>query len=114
MDSNSIDRLQALVSLIGNSQSSSLEFKLGMLLEKVTQLINAFKAQVAENADLKTQLAEALADDAADEAAIAEAQAAAEEARVRAESLQVAVDADLVEDSEITAAIDAVLPQVVA
>jgi hypothetical protein len=63
---------------------------------------------LVENAELKERLAAALADDAADDAAVAAAQAEAVEARTtadaavaEAERLQALVDADLAEDAAL-------------
>lgn len=57
--------------------------------------------QQSEIASLKQQLAVALADAAADDAAVAEAQAAATSAQERANQLQQLVDADVIEDQQL-------------
>ena len=78
------------------------------LLEKVQKIVG-YNAQLKqENADLRAQLSEALANDAADEQAIADAKFLAEQAQVEAQTakdsvapLQAAIDADADEDEQI-------------
>lgn len=94
------------------------------LLQRVTVLVNAFAAAINENKSLLLQLAEAkqktadaLANDAADAAAIqaakdeaAQAKAMADAAEVKVTTLQAVVDADATEDAQITSLIDSVIP----
>lgn len=85
---------------------SSFLFAMALLLSRITKVLAAKDAKIA---DLTQQLAVASANDAADAAAIAEAQAAAEAAKAAAEAsaakaaeLQQAVDADTAEDAQIS------------
>lgn len=85
---------------------SSLFFAMALLLSRITKVLAAKDAKIA---DLTQRLAVASANDAADAAAIAEAQAAAEAAKAAAEAsatkaaeLQQAVDADTAEDAQIS------------
>lgn len=82
---------------------------INFLVDEKTKLLEA-------NAQLKEQLAEALANDVADADAIAAAQAEAEaaravadEAKAKSEELQTLVDEDTAEDAQILALLDATL-----
>jgi hypothetical protein len=85
--------------------------------EVVNFLVDEKTKLLEENAQLKEQLAQALANDVADASAIAAAQAEAEAARVvadeakaKSEELQTLVDEDTAEDAQILALLDATLP----
>lgn len=91
------------------------------LFARISEVINFLLGEktklLEENAQLKEQLAQALANDVADAEAIAAAQAEAEaaravadEAKAKSEELQTLVDADTAEDAQILALLDATLP----
>lgn len=91
------------------------------LFERTSRVINFLlgekTALLEENAQLKDQLAQALANDRADAEAILAAQVAADAARdvaadakAKSAELQTLVDADVAEDEQIIALLDATLP----
>lgn len=80
------------------------------IISSVQRLVTYTQATVAENADLKNQLAVALGNDKADAQTIADAQLAAEAANIRITELQILADTDITEDAELQALIDSVLP----
>jgi hypothetical protein len=80
------------------------------VVEKVKRLADGYVAVVAENAELKQKLADAMADDAADDAEVEAAQLAADQALAKVRELQTLVDADALEDADISALVDAALP----
>lgn len=94
-------------------------------VSRIKRLFDRAKLAIVENlelkatiADLSAQLADALANDAADAQAIAAAQSeamiafeAAEVARAAVAPLQAAFDADADEDAQINALLDSVDPQ---
>jgi hypothetical protein len=91
------------------------------LFDRISEVVNFLLSEktklLEENAQLKEQLAQALANDVADASAIAAAQAEAEAARVvadeakaKSEELQTLVDEDTAEDAQILALLDATLP----
>lgn len=80
------------------------------VVDSVKRLADAYVASVTENATIKQQLADALANDAADQAEIDAANTSAEEAKAKVSELQALVDADTLEDSDIQALVDAALP----
>ncbi|MGL5062340.1 MAG: hypothetical protein ACRC62_20375 [Microcoleus sp.] len=82
------------------------------VVDSVKRLADAYVASATEIATLKQQLADAMANDAADAAAVQEAQLAATEALAKANSLQQMVDADALEDADIQAIVDTALPPV--
>jgi hypothetical protein len=83
------------------------------VVDSVKRLADAYVAAVAENATVKQQLADAMADDAADDAAVAAAQQAATDAQAKVDALQALADADMAEDANIQALVDAALPPAV-
>ena len=94
-------------------------------VSRIKRLFDRAKLAIVENIELKatvanlsSQLADALANDAADAEAIATAQSeatiafeAAEVARAAVAPLQAAFDADVSEDEQINALLDSVDPQ---
>jgi len=106
-----------------------IKFVKGILMaldvSRIKRLFDRAKLAIVENlelkatiADLSAQLADALANDAADAQAIATAQSeamiafeAAEVARAAVAPLQAAFDADADEDAQINALLDSVDPQ---
>jgi len=106
-----------------------IKFVKGILMaldvSRIKRLFDRAKLAIVENlelkatiADLSAQLADALANDAADAQAIAAAQSeamiafeAAEVARAAVAPLQAAFDADADEDAQINALLDSVDPQ---
>jgi septal ring factor EnvC (AmiA/AmiB activator) len=98
------------------------------LLVRISEVVNSLGDEktklLEENAQLKEQLAEALANDVADAEAIAAAQAEAEAARAvaetakavadkakaKSEELQTLVDEDKVEEAQILEFLDTILP----
>jgi len=106
-----------------------IKFVKGILMaldvSRIRRLFDRAKLAIVENLELKatvanlsSQLADALANDAADAEAIATAQAeatiafeAAEVARAAVAPLQAAFDADADEDAQINALLDSVDPQ---
>ena len=85
-------------------------------LEKLTQLVGYNAQLIQEKADLRQQLATALASDVADAQAIADAQAKATEAQAEAQTakeaiapLQSAIDADTYEDAKVKVLLDSVV-----
>lgn len=80
------------------------------VVDSVKRLADAYVAGEVEKADLKQQLADALSNDAADQAAIDAAQLAADQALAKVRELQTLVDADALEDADIQALVDAALP----
>lgn len=80
------------------------------ILSNLQRLIAYTQALATENADLRGQLATALANDAADAQTIADAQLAAEAANIRIAELQILADTDITEDAELQALLDSVLP----
>lgn len=79
-------------------------------IDSVRKLALFAQSVQADLAETKQQLADALANDAADAEAIAAAQADADAAKAKADELQVLADADATEDSEIESLVDSVLP----
>ena len=86
------------------------------LLEQVTKLRDYNVQLKTENAELQSQLAKALADDAADKQAIADAEALAETAKTEAQAakdsvapLQALADKDASEDAQVQAILDSVV-----
>jgi len=106
-----------------------IKFVKGILMaldvSRIKRLFDRAKLAIVENIELKatvanlsSQLADALANDAADAEAIATAQSeatiafeAAEVARAAVAPLQAAFDADVSEDEQINALLDSVDPQ---
>jgi len=106
-----------------------IKFVKGILMaldvSRIKRLFDRAKLAIVENlelkatiADLSAQLADALANDAADAQAIATAQSeamiafeAAEVAKAAVAPLQAAFDADVSEDEQINALLDSVDPQ---
>jgi hypothetical protein len=84
------------------------------IISSVQRLVKYTQSTVAENADLKNQLAVALGNDKADAQTIADAQLAAEAANIRITELQTLADTDITEDAELQALIDSALPTEVA
>lgn len=80
------------------------------VVDSVKRLADAYVSSEVEKADLKQQLADALSDDAADQAEIDSAQLAADQALAKVRELQTLVDADALEDADIQALVDAALP----
>lgn len=80
------------------------------VITAVKNLADAYVVSATENAALKQQLAEALANDAADQATIEAAQQAALDAQAKLPELQALADADALEDAEIQSIVDATLP----
>jgi len=94
-------------------------------VSRIKRLFDRAKSAIVENIELKatvanlsSQLADALANDAADAEAIATAQAeatiafeAAEVAKAAVAPLQAAFDADVSEDEQINALLDSVDPE---
>ncbi len=88
----------------------ALFFKtMASLFDRISAVITKLAGYADENATLKEQLAEALANDAADADRIAAAEAAATEARAKADELvakvnelQALADADAAEDQQIS------------
>jgi len=85
-------------------------------LEKLTQLVGYNAQLIQEKADLRQQLATALASDVADAQAISDAQAKATEAQAEAQTakeaiapLQSAIDADTSEDAKVKVLLDSVV-----
>jgi regulator of replication initiation timing len=90
--------------------------RLMALLDQVAKLVGYTNQLKQENADLKTQLVEALANDAADAQAIADAKSLADQAQIEAQAakdavtpLQELADVDKVEDEQITELLDSVV-----
>jgi multidrug resistance efflux pump len=79
-------------------------------IDSVRKLALFAQSVQADLATTKQQLADALANDAADAEAIAAAQADADAAKAKATELQVLADADATEDSEIESLVASVLP----
>lgn len=80
------------------------------IVSSVQRLVTYTQSVVVENADLKNQLAAALANDKADAETIAAARLAAEAANAKINELQVLADTDVAEDAEVQALIDSILP----
>lgn len=80
------------------------------VVDSVKRLADAYVAAIAESATIKQQLADALGNDAADQAEIDAAQLAADQALAKVGELQTLVDTDALEDADITALVDAALP----
>lgn len=80
------------------------------VVDSVKRLADAYVAAIAENATIKQQLADALGNDAADQAEIDAAQLAADQAQAKLGELQALVDTDALEDADIQALVDAALP----
>jgi hypothetical protein len=80
------------------------------LNSSVQRLVKYTQTVLAENADLKNQLATALANDKADAQTIADAQLAAEVANIKISELQGLADFDIAEDAELESLIGSVLP----
>jgi DNA repair exonuclease SbcCD ATPase subunit len=102
-----------------NHSIHSLTKKMSVLSDRVVAVIQFLQAGESslrqELADVKAQLADALAKDAADAETVANAQAEAQSSRAAADEfaakvteLQAIADADTAEDAAITAALDAV------
>jgi hypothetical protein len=94
---------------------STLLHAMGSLFSRIAAVLAGRDAVIA---DLREQLAAALADDAADDQAVAEAQAGAAAARAEAEAaaarveeLQAMADADAAEDAQISELLAAYEPQ---
>jgi hypothetical protein len=80
------------------------------VVQSVKRLADAYLVVVTENATLKEDLADALADDPASEIEIEAAKGEATAAKAKVAELQALVDADTLEDADIQALVDSALP----